>query len=184
MFERLLTKPSLWEFVINVALAMFILLELNSFGWAVFSFVAAYILPFLAMRMFGNETGDHVLAKVVVVAGLLVLTIILDLSLSTGKTGMEAGANVSDKLIQWCEQEIPVDGYDEFNANARKCKELQIRKKNAFQSGADSTNGYLNVFGEDMPSWKVTLYSLFLTWFITFLMQLFFEWVGWKKSKR
>lgn len=182
MFQRLITKPSFWEFVINIALTAFIMFALSSIWWAFVYLAAAYALPVIANHYFSNGVGDHPLDRVTVFAGLLVLTIILDLSLSTGKEGMKAGATVSEAVMQMCEQEIPVDGYEEFNANARKCQELQALKRDMMQKGADSTERFLSVFGKNMPSWKVTLCSLLLSMLLTFLTQLFFEYRGNKRQ--
>jgi len=178
MTERLLEKISFWDAVINVLLALFVLLELGDIGWALFSLASGLILPLLASRFISdNDADDSVVNTALAVVVLLVFVTVLNIPVSMSNSLMESAAKVTEAQYLLCEDELDESSavsVDKHNANVRACKNLLGDREGIIEEAVDSTRGLIDVYGKDVPPWKVTLLSILLSWFITLLMKIFF----------
>jgi len=171
---KIIKEQWFYALVINLLLTAAIFNTTKSTAWTVTFFVAAYAIPFIATLM----AKEHGLVKgkgagALILFATLVFCQMFDVGVITIEAGSGAMAKYAEATKNNCFPNLPKEIVKDpnWNKNGDECRKQKEDSKKFFEGTEEKSTSFLGAFGDNTPSWKLTLYVLFSSWSLALLMQ-------------
>lgn len=168
-------RKKITEVIVHLAIAAYIWttqqVEFAILYLTIIAGISAYAQGISDKIGFITPKGGRIVAMAI---SLLVLPTISDEALSITASLSGTMSKAAEKIADGkCFDELPLDIVSEdWNKNAKNCKESEKQKAEAFRSAESHLNTFANTFG-GAPSWLVAIYTELLILLIAIPLMLY-----------